>query len=194
MKSLRKLNLNSTTLSVSTFEKLKQKLPSLQECDVRYTDAWWQDGPREQHQSGGGQQSTPIPSNAQSFFCIRPQQQHPSSTTSSSAANPNRNANLFFCTRYHSTRQAPANFLELADQFRWIASREFLFILVGEKKPRKESAASLQCPSLIMWELAQTTILLPALLFFSITQKTEKSRHFLLSNPFFLPAAAVLQL
>ena len=40
MKSLRKLNLNSTTLSATTFEKLKQKLPSLQECDVRYTDAW----------------------------------------------------------------------------------------------------------------------------------------------------------
>lgn len=30
-----------------TFENLKQKLPSLQECDVRYTDAWWQDGQRE---------------------------------------------------------------------------------------------------------------------------------------------------
>jgi len=40
MKSLRKLNLNSTTLSIATFENLKEKLPSLQECDVRYTDAW----------------------------------------------------------------------------------------------------------------------------------------------------------
>lgn len=40
MKNLRKLNLNSTSLSAHTFEGLKQKLPSLQECDVRYTDAW----------------------------------------------------------------------------------------------------------------------------------------------------------
>ncbi|KAG8201592.1 hypothetical protein JTE90_011258 [Oedothorax gibbosus] len=40
MKSLRKLNLNSTSLSAQTFEKLKQKLPALQECDIRYTDAW----------------------------------------------------------------------------------------------------------------------------------------------------------
>ena len=74
MKSLRKLNLNSTHLSALTFEGLKvsfltfrpadfvakeekfrllcnaesctlyspqEKLPALQECDVRYTDAWW---------------------------------------------------------------------------------------------------------------------------------------------------------
>ncbi|CAG5134460.1 unnamed protein product, partial [Candidula unifasciata] len=40
MKSLRKLNLNSTNLSALTFEGLKEKLPALQECDVRYTDAW----------------------------------------------------------------------------------------------------------------------------------------------------------
>jgi hypothetical protein len=57
MKSLRKLNLNSTHLSALTFEGLKvwascwryspshnasfqEKLPALQECDVRYTDAW----------------------------------------------------------------------------------------------------------------------------------------------------------
>jgi len=40
MKNLRKLNLNSTSLSAYTFEGLKQKLPALQECDVRYTDAW----------------------------------------------------------------------------------------------------------------------------------------------------------
>ncbi|GIY85374.1 c-Maf-inducing protein [Caerostris extrusa] len=40
MKSLRKLNLNSTSLSAQTFEKLKQSLPALQECDIRYTDAW----------------------------------------------------------------------------------------------------------------------------------------------------------
>lgn len=40
MKSLRKLNLNSTSLSADTFDKLKQTLPCLQECDVRYTDAW----------------------------------------------------------------------------------------------------------------------------------------------------------
>ncbi|GFN79289.1 C-maf-inducing protein, partial [Plakobranchus ocellatus] len=40
MKSLRKLNLNSTSLSALTFEGLKEKLPALQECDVRYTDAW----------------------------------------------------------------------------------------------------------------------------------------------------------
>ncbi|XP_050397029.1 C-Maf-inducing protein isoform X1 [Patella vulgata] len=40
LKNLRKLNLNSTSLSALTFEGLKEKLPSLQECDVRYTDAW----------------------------------------------------------------------------------------------------------------------------------------------------------
>lgn len=40
LKSLRKLNLNSTSLSALTFEGLKEKLPALQECDVRYTDAW----------------------------------------------------------------------------------------------------------------------------------------------------------
>ncbi|RWS08653.1 C-Maf-inducing protein-like protein, partial [Dinothrombium tinctorium] len=40
MKSLRKLNLNSTSLTAHTFEGLKQTLPALQECDIRYTDAW----------------------------------------------------------------------------------------------------------------------------------------------------------
>ncbi|XP_067002506.2 C-Maf-inducing protein isoform X2 [Anabrus simplex] len=40
MTSLRKLNLNSTKLSAHTFEQLKQKLPALQEFDVRYTEAW----------------------------------------------------------------------------------------------------------------------------------------------------------
>jgi len=40
MKMLRKLNLNSTHLSPLTFEALKEKLPALQECDIRYTDAW----------------------------------------------------------------------------------------------------------------------------------------------------------
>ncbi|KAL3859122.1 hypothetical protein ACJMK2_009354 [Sinanodonta woodiana] len=40
LKNLRKLNLNSTSLSALTFEALKTKLPALQECDVRYTDAW----------------------------------------------------------------------------------------------------------------------------------------------------------
>ncbi|XP_064610749.1 LOW QUALITY PROTEIN: C-Maf-inducing protein-like [Liolophura sinensis] len=40
LKNLRKLNLNSTHLSALTFEGLKEKLPALQECDVRYTDAW----------------------------------------------------------------------------------------------------------------------------------------------------------
>lgn len=40
LKNLRKLNLNSTSLSALTFEGLKEKLPALQECDVRYTDAW----------------------------------------------------------------------------------------------------------------------------------------------------------
>ncbi|CAH1779274.1 unnamed protein product [Owenia fusiformis] len=40
LKSLRKLNLNSTNLSALVFEGLKEKLPALQECDVRYTDAW----------------------------------------------------------------------------------------------------------------------------------------------------------
>ncbi|XP_031784390.1 C-Maf-inducing protein isoform X2 [Nasonia vitripennis] len=38
--NLRKLNLNSTKLSASTFETLKKRLPSLQEFDVRYTEAW----------------------------------------------------------------------------------------------------------------------------------------------------------
>ncbi|CAK9813367.1 C-Maf-inducing protein [Anthophora plagiata] len=38
--SLKKLNLNSTKLSVQTFESLKKCLPSLQEFDVRYTEAW----------------------------------------------------------------------------------------------------------------------------------------------------------
>ncbi|XP_029653026.1 C-Maf-inducing protein isoform X1 [Octopus sinensis] len=40
LKNLRKLNLNSTCLSALTFEGLKEKLPALQECDVRYTEAW----------------------------------------------------------------------------------------------------------------------------------------------------------
>ncbi|XP_053402825.1 C-Maf-inducing protein-like [Mercenaria mercenaria] len=40
LKHLRKLNLNSTNLSALVFEGLKEKLPALQECDVRYTDAW----------------------------------------------------------------------------------------------------------------------------------------------------------
>ncbi|XP_069681421.1 C-Maf-inducing protein-like isoform X2 [Periplaneta americana] len=40
MTNLRKLNLNSTKLSAQTFEILKQKLPALQEFDVRYTEAW----------------------------------------------------------------------------------------------------------------------------------------------------------
>ncbi|XP_046395033.1 uncharacterized protein LOC124162504 isoform X2 [Ischnura elegans] len=40
LKNLRRLNLNSTRLTPETFEKLKAELPSLQECDVRYTDAW----------------------------------------------------------------------------------------------------------------------------------------------------------
>jgi hypothetical protein len=40
MKELRKLNLNSTNLSALTFESLKECLPALQECDIRYTQAW----------------------------------------------------------------------------------------------------------------------------------------------------------
>ncbi|WAR11684.1 CMIP-like protein [Mya arenaria] len=40
LKNLRKLNLNSTNLSALVFEGLKEKLPALQECDVRYTEAW----------------------------------------------------------------------------------------------------------------------------------------------------------
>uniref|UniRef100_A0A915I2M1 C-Maf-inducing protein n=1 Tax=Romanomermis culicivorax TaxID=13658 RepID=A0A915I2M1_ROMCU len=40
LKSLRKLNLNSTQLSAKTFLVLKTELPALQEVDVRYTDAW----------------------------------------------------------------------------------------------------------------------------------------------------------
>jgi hypothetical protein len=38
--NLRKLNLNSTKLSASTFETLKKRLPALQKFDVRYTEAW----------------------------------------------------------------------------------------------------------------------------------------------------------
>ncbi len=40
IKSMRRLNLNSTRLSAQTFESLKKELPLLQEVDVRYTDAW----------------------------------------------------------------------------------------------------------------------------------------------------------
>lgn len=40
MKNLRKLNLNSTHLSEETLSTLKKRLPTLQEIDVRYTDAW----------------------------------------------------------------------------------------------------------------------------------------------------------
>ncbi|XP_076370936.1 C-Maf-inducing protein-like isoform X3 [Tachypleus tridentatus] len=40
LKNLQKLNLNSTSLSSQTFEQLKTKLPALEECDIRYTDAW----------------------------------------------------------------------------------------------------------------------------------------------------------
>lgn len=111
MKSLRKLNLNSTTLSVSTFENLKQKLPSLQECDVRYTDAWWQDGP------GDVALVTSDPSHARQPNSNNNYSDNNSTSNNNNSSNPNRNPNLFFCTRHHSTRQAPANFLELADQF-----------------------------------------------------------------------------
>lgn len=40
LKHLKKLNLNSTRLSARTFAALKDSLPTLVECDVRYTDAW----------------------------------------------------------------------------------------------------------------------------------------------------------
>ncbi|XP_022247490.1 C-Maf-inducing protein-like [Limulus polyphemus] len=40
LKNLQKLNLNSTSLSSQTFQHLKTKLPALEECDIRYTDAW----------------------------------------------------------------------------------------------------------------------------------------------------------
>lgn len=40
MKNLRDLNLNSTKLTALTFEGLKERLPALRNCDVRYTDAW----------------------------------------------------------------------------------------------------------------------------------------------------------
>lgn len=43
LKNLRKLNLNSTQLSARTFQELRDKLPALQEVDVRYTDAWCAD-------------------------------------------------------------------------------------------------------------------------------------------------------
>ncbi|CAG0888238.1 unnamed protein product [Darwinula stevensoni] len=37
---LKKLNLNSTALSLGTYEYLKDNLPELEEIDIRYTDAW----------------------------------------------------------------------------------------------------------------------------------------------------------
>jgi len=114
MKSLRKLNLNSTTLSVSTFENLKQKLPSLQECDVRYTDAWWQDGPGDVTTAPSDAHQ---PNNNIIISNSNSNNNNNNNNSSSSSNNPNRNPNLFFCTRHHATRQAPANFLELADQF-----------------------------------------------------------------------------
>ncbi|XP_010882427.1 C-Maf-inducing protein [Esox lucius] len=40
MKSLCSLNMNSTKLTVDTYEDLKAKLPNLKEVDVRYTEAW----------------------------------------------------------------------------------------------------------------------------------------------------------
>ncbi|GFY75084.1 c-Maf-inducing protein [Trichonephila inaurata madagascariensis] len=40
MKSLRKLNLNSTKLQPETFAWLKKNLPLVKEFDIRYTDAW----------------------------------------------------------------------------------------------------------------------------------------------------------
>ena len=40
LKQLKKLNLNSTQLSARTFETLKESLPALTECDIRYTAAW----------------------------------------------------------------------------------------------------------------------------------------------------------
>eukprot|EP00062_Callorhinchus_milii_P005159 gi/632944351/ref/XP_007887461.1/ PREDICTED: LOW QUALITY PROTEIN: C-Maf-inducing protein [Callorhinchus milii] len=40
MRSLCSLNMNSTKLSVDTYEDLKAKLPNLKEVDVRYTEAW----------------------------------------------------------------------------------------------------------------------------------------------------------
>jgi len=40
MKSLKKLNLNSTKLTAETYEVLKKSLPLLRDCDIRYTEAW----------------------------------------------------------------------------------------------------------------------------------------------------------
>lgn len=40
LKKLKKINLNSTNLSALTYETLKENLPRLEECDIRYTDAW----------------------------------------------------------------------------------------------------------------------------------------------------------
>lgn len=40
LSSLRRLNLNSTKLSADAFNALRQRLPDLQEFDVRYTEAW----------------------------------------------------------------------------------------------------------------------------------------------------------
>ncbi|CAL8262732.1 unnamed protein product [Merluccius merluccius] len=40
MKSLCSLNMNSTKLTVDTYEDLKAKLPNLKDVDVRYTEAW----------------------------------------------------------------------------------------------------------------------------------------------------------
>lgn len=40
LSNLRRLNLNSTKLSAEAFEILRQRLPQLQEYDIRYTEAW----------------------------------------------------------------------------------------------------------------------------------------------------------
>lgn len=52
--NLRQLNLNSTKLSAETFDNLRQRLPQLQEYDIRYTEAWWQRADTEPSASNCG--------------------------------------------------------------------------------------------------------------------------------------------
>ncbi|ESO04927.1 hypothetical protein HELRODRAFT_78103, partial [Helobdella robusta] len=40
LRNLKKLNLNSTSVSATTLQNLKSKLPNLKDVDVCYTDAW----------------------------------------------------------------------------------------------------------------------------------------------------------
>ena len=137
LKSLRKLNLNSTNLSVSTFENLKQKLPSLQECDVRYTDAWWQEGRRDVDQRPSRADAC---TNQSDWLRVQP-------THVRRSSGHQRISNLSFCTRFNCTNPTPANFLDAVGPFRWgsnkpqTASTSLFISIFGEKRQRRSLAA-----------------------------------------------------